>query len=605
MLLEELVESARIEMQDLVPTAYVMSHDSIVRGAEKTINLMSRFMPKRSILEYDIVRTITSESLVIAGSTGTLAYKPVRDGTIAITGETEDTDYTINNLTGVVTEKDSGMVDATYSASYSLEPNMLDMDEIGLTEATLIRIETVEYPSQISPVDKVTFDVVGNMIILRGDKTFAAGNRVKVSYLEKWTPPTNAAAGNYPVHLDDIIIIGTVGQTLLFKAEKYTQESYTSIAASKTLLDAITAVTFTTAPDISSYISRLQIALSAANTLLDNIASITFTSAPDISSYQTAATGALDAGNTILDAISAVSFTSAPDISSIITASQTQLTAAEARYAFGVVKAALEDVIVVVTTGLAPVALAKMAAQTVIGAASLVTGATKFDIWTRGDRVGENYVASANASAALSQAYGNESFAQLELAKAHSNRAQVETNIGNGYVQSASQRLAGAARNLEKFQLQVAQDSAKVNHFSAETARGIAYAQEAAQRLAGASRDLEKFQLQVTQDGYKVGYFEAQVAQANSYIQEAAGHISTINSVLTKFQLEVQQESSKVTYYAAQLDKATKYETTAAQMLEVAGRYLASGQAKVNEFLVAMGIKPEFSSQRASSEQRT
>jgi len=43
-----------------------------------------------------------------------------------------------------------------------------------------------------------------------------------------------------------------------------------------------------------------------------------------------------------------------------------------------------------------------------------------------------------------------------------------------------------------------------------------------------------------------------------------------------------------------ELEVATRRETAAARYLDAAGRYLASGQAKINEFLGALGFRPEM-----------
>ena len=74
--------------------------------------------------------------------------------------------------------------------------------------------------------------------------------------------------------------------------------------------------------------------------------------------------------------------------------------------------------------------------------------------------------------------------------------------------------------------------------------------------------------------------------------------------MLEKYQYQVAGDVQKVNYYAAQIRKAEIYDNASREYLEAAGRYLASGQAKINEMLVMLGVKTEFPTQKAASEQR-
>ena len=253
------------------------------RAINKTVNLMSRMIPKRQVVEGIITREITDEAITVASSTATLAYKPIKKNTVTITGEIEGTDFTVNYHTGVITEIGALLADGAYTVSYELESQMYDLSEVSLTD--YISIESIEYPVGETPRVSPTFDVVDGFVILRGSTVFAEDDHIRITYKSKWTPPVSYSAwaadtviqlaefrsptaGNvtgfiyectaragdfktaavtepawiivpgstivddqvtwtcreiptdYPSHLDDIIIIGAVGQALLQKAHK-------------------------------------------------------------------------------------------------------------------------------------------------------------------------------------------------------------------------------------------------------------------------------------------------------------------------------------------------------------------------------------------------
>ena len=110
--LTEIRSDIRLELSDATT---FWSNDEIDRAVQKSVSLMSRFIPKRVITETTITRAITGETLTIASDAGTLTYKPVKVGSLSIPNKTLDTDYTINYMTGVVTEKNSGLDDTDYT----------------------------------------------------------------------------------------------------------------------------------------------------------------------------------------------------------------------------------------------------------------------------------------------------------------------------------------------------------------------------------------------------------------------------------------------------------------------------------------------------------
>lgn len=382
-----MLNNIRIEIADKDKTVWT-DDDELVRAIKKCVALMSRLTPYRTMIE----RTLTDDDIV--------------------------DDY------------------------------LIDMSDF-LTN--YIKIERVEYDTDLGLPTPVTFDVIGDYLKLRTDQGLAADKVLRIIYLRDWTAPTDSADGTYPIHLDDVVIIGSAGQALIFKAAEYTHKVITTLDSGLTVLGAISAITFPTAPTISSYLTDADTALDAA-----------------IARFAAAVTtlGSMD--------------TPLGDANTALDAAITEL-------------------------------------STAVG--YLDTGDDLINAATRGEKAGSVYGEYA--------AHG--------------------TNVASGYIEEAKQRIALA--------LGYEQDSAR------DTTIGNSYINEAIQRLTIAAREIDKYAGEV----------------------DSAGH--------------------EVSYYRAQIDKATMYGSLAASYLEAAGRYLADGQSKINEFLAALGIKPEYPRQKASGEQ--
>ncbi len=223
MILTELISSIRVELADTTPALYHYSDDDLIRSIEKSISLMSRLIPKRSIVETTIRGAIIGETLTIASNTGTLASSPVKVGSVVITGKRLYTDYLVNHLIGRVTGVGSNLPNGSYLASYELDPRMLNISSL---IPDCIKLESLEYPAGQEPPTTPTFSAIGDYISLRGsDVTLIENKQLRVIYLGRWTSPTSSSKGDFPSHLNDAVIIGSSGQALIFKAEGYVREA--------------------------------------------------------------------------------------------------------------------------------------------------------------------------------------------------------------------------------------------------------------------------------------------------------------------------------------------------------------------------------------------
>jgi len=225
-------EAVKVELSD---TTDFFSEEEIDRGVMKCISLMSRFIPKKTMVETTWRKDVNDETLTIASSTGTLAKKPVKYNSETVKDgsgneKTRDTDYTINYLTGKIDEVGSNLPDGDYTVDYELDPIMLDISTL---LPDYIRIERLEYPAGDVPANYPPFDVMQDLIILRAGKEdvkFVDRRHIRIVYWGKWTAPTTSADGDYPSHLSNVIVIGAAGQCLIFKAEKYVQSAVNALS---------------------------------------------------------------------------------------------------------------------------------------------------------------------------------------------------------------------------------------------------------------------------------------------------------------------------------------------------------------------------------------
>lgn len=461
MQLKEMEEAVRIELQDTDKA--IWEEDDITRAIQKTISLLSRFIPSVAVVEATITREITGETLTIASDTGTLAYKPVKVGSLSIPNKTLDTHYTINYATGVVTEISSGLPDADYTVAYDLDPIMLDIDTL-LPRKSYIKIEKIEYPVGDDPPTYITFDVFGEFLLVKGKGIELTEDRhLRIIYHKPWTAPTDSADGDYPEHLDDPVIIGSVGQALIFKAEKYTQQAVLELALVNAAADSMA----TPLADINIALDKVDTHAGEAGAALDKVAEYLETS------------GTTD---------------NAKDVLANITDEATEL------------RNEIKDALLLRDRYLTDTSVPPSAHD------YLIDGDDLIDASNAGQNVAENYA----------------------------DYARVTIEIFNALVREANTRLSNLRSYIEEAQ--------------AWMRMGDTFVAEAGQRLG----------------------------QANAFIGEAVQRIAEVNA------------------WAVQADR---YATTSREYLNIAGRYLASGQSKINEFLVSLGIKPEYRVAKSSSEQ--
>ena len=554
---DAMLHAIRIELQDSDSSLY--ENDEILRAVDKAVSLLSRLVPKRGIAETTLVRSITNETLTIATSTGTLAYKPVKKDTLSITGKVLDTDFRINYLTGVVTEIGANLPDTTYTATYELDPTLLDLSTF-LND--YIKIERVEYPAGETPVTNLTFDSYGSILSFRGTVSLDDTKHIRVVYLSKWTAPTVSVAGDYPSNLDDAVIIGSVGEALIYKAEYYTQKSVEALAditaPTKPTLAALTPPTSPTFATLVAPTSPTLVTPSApvAPTLATLTAPTDYTfskpSSPSLPSDPTAPTAPT------------IAFT---DVETSVTAIGTEIAAAKAHH----------------TTG-----------------AGLVNTAT------RGSNVASVYGQYADTVMSGAGHRVNEAMARLREIEDTINLYQAKVTAYGSDVNAYANKISGT---MNKYSSDIAAESAgssdfatRVSKYTAQINANNTLINLYAQAVSSFQVASEEDNVKVTKYSQEVNSYQAQVSNQNLLASKFASEVNNYMAQIEKQRLDIQNYTQEVAAYASQVNTQ---DLRAKNYLDIAGRYLASGQAKINEMLAMLGLKAEFNFSKASSEQRS
>jgi hypothetical protein len=192
----------------------------------------------------------------------------------------------------------------------------------------------------------------------------------------------------------------------------------------------------------------------------------------------------------------------------------------------------------------------------------LTTGEPKINTVSAGDRVGETYGEYGDVAARVAADYVTQALAYMrEQEDALTKYASEVSSFGQEVNQYASE-VSGL---INKFVGETNAEALGTNNVEANVAKYQA-------EIADDRRKIEKFAAEINNYQIEVSEYDAEVAAYNA-------NVSTIIQ-------RAAQEANQVTNY-----------------LNIGGRYLASGQAKINEFLTMLGVKPELQPVMVSSNQ--
>ena len=576
--LVEMRAAIRIELSD---AAVVFSDGEIDRSVTKSVSLLSRFIPKRAVVETVLYRDIDGETLTIATSTGTLAYKPIKSGSVAMTGKTEDIDFEINYLTGVVTEIGALLADTDYTVSYELDDRLLDISTL-LPEENYIKIDRMEYPAGESPPTLATYEIYGEFLLIKSSEALRDDAHLRIQYLKPWTTPTASIASSLTTALtganNDIVFTartgGVVGNGITIK---YTDPGTThtlSVAVSGT--DIVITLGYATGAIIST--------AAGIKTLIDN-----------------------DADTVVL--VSVANATGNVGTGVVTAMTETALTGGSDTGVDGDYPEHLDTPIIIGSCGQALIFKAEKYVQQSVTELELVNAAADAmavplgDINVALDRiigiVGDKATAG-DASDALDkvalylETNDTVDCAKDVLANITDDAADLRTAIATALDKSSTYLTSASTPPSAHDYLVYGDDYiTKINDAERVAEKHAEYARTSIQiyqsLVAEATVRLENIKSYIAEATGWTKMGDAFMVEAGQRLKQSAAFIS-----------EATQRISEVNAWAVQADR---YTVTSREYLNIAGRYLASGQAKINEFLVSIGVRSEYYSYKGSSEQ--
>ncbi|MBT9151346.1 MAG: hypothetical protein DDT40_01539 [candidate division WS2 bacterium] len=571
MLLPSMIQSIRQELSDPGGISPIWTDDELIRGITKCVSLMSRHIPKKTMVETTIVTDITAESLTIVNDRGTAANKPIKYNSeiirnIAGVIRIRDTDYTINYLTGAVTEKGVGLPDGVYTITYTLDKQMLNLSTL---LPDYIRIERVEYPVGDTPATYPPYDVFEGFIVLRGNNLLNENKHLRIVYLGKWTPPTSSLAGDYPSHLNDVLIIGAAGQALIFKAEKYVQL-------------AINALSILTPP----------VTYSVVKPIAPVGYSIIRPTAPAVYPVvkPTAPAGFLIT-TPVAPAVYPVVKPTAPNIPAIAPPTvppRYTLTFVEAIRVLNKV-----DNLAVSPTGALITALSY-----------LTTGAGLINVATVGERVGETYGGYGDVAARVAANYIAQATAYIIEQREQLQRYASEVTAYGNEVTAYANRINGI---VGEYRAAMDIEAVGVDNYNAQVNRYRTDVDIQAAGISNYNTRVNEYRAAMDIEAVGVNNFAAQVDRYRADMDIEAVGVNNYNARVNEYRAAMDIEVAGVNNFAAQVNRYTaqtaEQEMKVRNYLDIAGRYLASGQAKINEFLLALGVKAELQPVMVSSKQ--
>lgn len=266
-------EAIRYELSD---AGSFYADNELNAAVAKTEGLLSRVIPKKKVVEVTLTHEVSSETLTIASSTATTTYKPIEWDSEVVTNSagtttyTRGTDFTIDYMTGVVTEIGSQMADGAYKISYHKDPQRYDLGSLlsGMLKVTRVELPVGDKPPTYIP----TFDLIEDFLVFGKDVSLETGDHMRIYYDSTWTGADTSTQSDYPGSLSMVVLIGACGQALLQKAEKYVQSALTEVAIINSSADSMATplADINTALDkIITYLSSATVPPSAHDYLVD------------------------------------------------------------------------------------------------------------------------------------------------------------------------------------------------------------------------------------------------------------------------------------------------------------------------------------------------
>lgn len=568
---DELIADIRIELED----STIWAAADLNQAIEDTVSMLSRLKPKGNIQDKVVPASPTAETLTMASGTGTLAIAPAKPKSESIKNSegtvlTKDTNYTINYITGVVTAV-TGMDDGDYTASYTIHPYFVKVTDLSDT----IKIQSVEYPAGEVPASFPGFDQIQDWLVVKlgAAGQLSPGSHIHIHTLEEWIQPAASTGGDYPPHLDQAVITGSVGNALLNKSRKYRWLAAAALADCNT---AIGNISVSVAVGIDSVVT---VAAPADVTTSIAISETDYDTVAGLLATAIAAIGVSVAVN--LD--SAVTVSAPTDVTTTMTISETDFDTATALLdtaiaAIGVSVAVGIDSVVTIaapTDVSATISLTTTDFDTIM--AKIDAAATGLALVQDFLDAGDDYINVVNIGKEVAALYAQ--YAAKEIDKNVSYLAQVgkllelEVSKAQAAVETVKTEMAREEHLINVGRAQVEAINAQIADAGAEiaTARASseAYDQQAQRLVAQVGRileleasklhaSIETAKTKIAYEEHKIAVGNAQIAAMNTQIADAQAEIATGVATSDGYNQQAQR-------YVEQLGKILDLEMSKAQ----------------------------------------
>ncbi len=228
--------------------------DELLDGAvARAADDLNRIMPLQKVKDFTLMFAVTDEvwNSGTLGTTITLANQRLaakKEAVKSTDGNTKyerDTDYTIDYAAGTIVALAAGSIPDSTNIHITYTIMQVYVDLSSLTD--LIRVARVEYPAGNVPSDMQTFYTWGDFLVVtsRGRETqqiMAEKEHMWVYYQAGHTLPAKTVDGSWSPQLDEVVLKGAEGYSLLTKALELRFNTQTRQVSSLTALGELAAI---------------------------------------------------------------------------------------------------------------------------------------------------------------------------------------------------------------------------------------------------------------------------------------------------------------------------------------------------------------------------
>ena len=558
------------------------SSDEQDRAVLQAISAMSRYFPREVIFQTVFDEDKTDTPTLVSNTAVSVGSKPIRFGSETVTQSsvdfTKDVDYEMDYVNGTIKMLSTGGLSAaSATVVYKLDGTMLDIASALTAPIAIDRVDVAR--SDQVPTIFESWAVHGDfLMITSGDGSqsrFVDNDHIRIYYLAQHTDPDADNASSYPDFLDELVLIGAAGYTLMIEVFQREHQAVTDLASARVALVAIAAAH----TSMGTTFTSLQTPRGDINTALDLAAlrsaeaTALITSASAEAAFATLQLDFVDAANgPIPDADTALTAANSAldDVGAALTKVEVHVGASSgsAEEALNLIKAQLDKIDTQATSSLAEILTATENATKYLGDGDAFFNALNNSPDVPGDfrRYAEvkvqmaqiiNQVGTlraAEATARVSEARG-----RIEQANAFINEAatrlthcQAELAIATTQLAVGDRFIATAAGFISNANSYTSQASVKVN-------QGLEYVREAEQRVAEVGTYLGTLARYVDEINAFLGEADryhrsanAEIAIATTMRRDATDYLqSYFRALRDRAQIGTHPRASSVNQYAS------------------------------------------------------